>query len=221
MIANSAKVLWKQALGCLLVCGMLAGTGTFLQTHVIAPSPLLAPLTTFPETIGPWRKVKDTSFTPSELQVLKPTDYLVRRYANPAGEIVELYIGYHDGGQEAGPLHSPRNCLPGGGWHREESRTVALPTAQGDVPLASAVFALGPQRDLFVYWFMAGGESYADEFRFKAAHVLNSVLHSRQDSALVRVNVPLRADSQTAMETALSFLELAYPRIQHALPATP
>ncbi|GAB7078394.1 exosortase C-terminal domain/associated protein EpsI [Megalodesulfovibrio paquesii] len=207
--------------GCALVCAMLIGTAVFLNTHRITPSPLPEPLAAFPNSIGPWRSTRDVAFTPSELQTLRPTDYLVRRYANDAGEIVELYIGYHDGGQDAGPLHSPRNCLPGGGWYREDSGFIQLKTPNGAASLAKAIFSQGAQRELFIYWFMASGEVYQDEYRFKIANVLNSILHSRQDSALVRVNVPLSGDSATAMATAVAFLELAFPDIQQALPARP
>ena len=100
-----------------VVYGLFLLAAAYMSFHRETPAPLAAPLSSFPAELGSWRAVHQDYFSPALLSVLRPSDYLSRRYQGPGGKVVDLYIGYHDGGQGSGPIHSPKNCLPGNGWY--------------------------------------------------------------------------------------------------------
>ena len=73
-------------------------------------------LDTFPAGIGGWQGREATTLETDELNVLRVHDYLMRRYADPDGRSLFLYIGYWDTQRKGAQPHSPKNCLPGAGW---------------------------------------------------------------------------------------------------------
>jgi hypothetical protein len=93
---------------------LLLGAAAYI---VYTPRDLIEPgipaLSSFPKHVGQWIAVHDTMFDEPTLKVLRPTDYLMRTYRNSPGKQITLYVGYHSGGASSGPIHSPKNCLPG------------------------------------------------------------------------------------------------------------
>ena len=102
----------RYALVAVLLC--LAVFVAYNPREVIEPE--VKPLAEFPSSFGTWIMQNNTVFGDGTLRVLRATDYLMRTYVNNEGQRIGLYIGYHSGGPNSGPIHSPRNCLPGGGW---------------------------------------------------------------------------------------------------------
>ena len=108
-------------------------------------------------------------FDPEVLAILKPTDYLYRIYKDEEGNKVTIYFGYHDGVPDSGPIHSPKNCLPGSGWHRlsEEVRTMIL--KDREISLVSAIYQKDGTKELFL--LLVSGERKDDyqHVRFKTS----------------------------------------------------
>ena len=91
-------------------------------------------LALFPVVVDGWRSVRSEILADADLDVLKPSDYLVRLYIDSKGDEASLYIGYWQSQRRGAQVHSPKNCLPGGGWepieaseaHRRYRRTPLL-----------------------------------------------------------------------------------------------
>ena len=158
-------------------------------------------------------------FTEDILSVLKPTDYLSRRYEGSTVGRVGFYIGYHDGGKESGEIHSPKNCLPGSGWQQLSSERMDLKEPLGTINLVKAVYQKGSSRELFLYWFQMRDKTIADEYVLKLAGISSSVVHGRKDAAFIRVSVPFEVDEQEAAATGIRFIRDVYPLIREFLPA--
>ena len=98
-------------------------------------------------------------------------------------------------------MHSPRTCLPGGGWQIVEFEQVDVPgvTAAGQpLRVNRALIGLGSNRQLVYYWFQQRGRIITNEYLAKWYLFWDSLTQNRSDGALVRLVVPLGDGEQTS-----------------------
>lgn len=203
----------------LMIVGLMLSAWVFMRNHRDIPTPLAAPLSAFPTVAGEWRLVANTQFDQKTLDLLRPTDYAVMRYVRPDGAAADLYVGYHDGASQAGPLHSPKNCLPGSGWFEISSKQTNIITPDGILDTVVAVYQHGVSTELFIYWFQVGGASVSNEYFMKVREVLNSIRHGRRDAAFIRISVPVTGSKEHAAALAEDFLKSVHPALKQFLPS--
>ncbi|MCM0083392.1 EpsI family protein [Geomonas sp. Red32] len=199
---------------------LLLAAGGYLQFHGTGHVPIKKPLDLFPSTVSHWRMAGESHLSEGVRAVLKASDVLMRQYVNERGERVELYIGYHDGGNGSGEIHSPKHCLPGSGWLTLSTARTELATAGEKLNLVRAVYQKGDDRELFLYWYQVGGATISEEYSLKAAEIANSLLHNRRDASFIRISVPFPADGgeSRAGEIAKEFVGDFLPQIRGFLP---
>lgn len=202
----------------LIVYLLLGLTAIFIYTHETIAVPVNQPLVDIPENFGDWSMSAQSYFNPQMLAVLQPTDYLYRVYQDSAGNQVTFYLGYHAGGPESGPIHSPKHCLPGSGWFEisEEKRNLSF--ENGELPLVQAIYQNDDQKEMFFYYFQVKGRVLTDEYSLKLAEIINSILYNRRDSAFVRISVPFTEDRAEAAQIGERFAAMIYPHILSVLP---
>ncbi len=199
---------------------LMAVAGLYVTLHKDLMVPATIPLGEFPVTNGPWRQLSRGEFSKEILEVLKPTDYLSAEYVNGQGEKVELYLGYHGGGKGGGEIHSPKHCLPGGGWLKLSERVVSLKVGGKEIPTVQAVYQKGGKRELFVYWFRApGDEAIASEIGLKLAQIRSSITSRRRDATFIRISIAFEGDEQGKLAAANTFIQDFYPLFQKFLPS--
>jgi len=196
----------------------IALTGAFLLMRSDLSVPSGRPLNDLPLAHNGWRVVSQASFSEKVLDLLKPTDYLSRKYAGRGGEVVELYVGYHNGGRESGEIHSPKQCLPGGGWFKLKEDETSVSSGGRDIRFVKAVYQKGDAREGFLYWYQVKGEPLSSEYSLKFAQVFNSIFHGRRDSAFIRVSVPVDMEEERAFSAGIDFIKDFYPAIEETLP---
>lgn len=197
---------------------LLIMAALFVAFHEDVEVPVARPLEEIPLRLDGWTKVGESRFSDAVLKGLRPTDYLYRVYADDARRSVSLYLGYHGGGPESGPIHSPKHCLPGSGWLNISEQSKTLTIGDDEVRLVEAVYQNGGQRELFLYWFQVKGATLTSEYALKLAEITNSILHNRRDSAFVRVSVPYREGDAGALEAGERFVRDFYSHIKAVLP---
>lgn len=200
-----------------LLAGLFLCVAAYAQTPRVMPAPLPQPLERFPAVLGQWRMVGQEFFNPALLASLQPTDYLFRRYQRASGDAVDLYIGYHDGGRGSGPIHSPKNCLPGSGWSEISAKPLSVSPDGQPITVMAAWYAKGMEKTLFVYWFATGERILTSEIGLKAAELANTVIHGRRNAAFVRISLPAGADEQADLAKASDFLNQAFADLRAAL----
>ncbi len=199
---------------------LLAGAGLYVNLHKDIMVPAITPLREFPVTNGEWRQTSRGEFSDEILQVLKPTDYLSAQYVNPQGDKVNLYIGYHGGGKGGGEIHSPKNCLPGGGWLIVSEKVVTLKAGAKEFPVVQAVYQKGGEKELFIYWFRAkGDEAITSEVGLKLAQIRSSITSRRRDATFIRISAPAGGDEGKKQEAVIKFVQDFYPLFQKFLPS--
>ncbi|OLN29436.1 EpsI protein [Desulfovibrio sp. DV] len=170
------------------------------------PAPLARPLSQFPTTLGHWRMIAQEHFTPETVAFLRPTDYLARRYEGPNGERIDIYIGYHDAAQASGPVHSPKNCLPGSGWIELSTSQRSVKLAGKEEQVAQALYGKAEEELLFLYWFVVRDSILSSEIGLKVAEVANALRHGQRSAAFVRISLPARNNPAAAVAAATDFL---------------
>jgi exosortase D (VPLPA-CTERM-specific) len=154
---------------------------------------------------------------------LKFSDYLLGDYQRGGTDLVNLYVAYYASQRKGESVHSPKGCLPGGGWVIEQLDQRRLPGASlGGQPLTvnRAVIAHGSERQLVYYWFQQRGRVITNEYLVKWYLFWDSLTRNRSDGALVRVITALPAASgvERADGVLQDFVRLAEPRLRAYVP---
>lgn len=175
---------------CMLILATFAGAQGIEH---IQPVPIRKSLAFFPDQIGEWKQV-DRKILPSEVAGLLGMDeYIDYDYQAPDGTMLNLYVSYFSAVGLTGIYHSPRNCLPGGGW--EITRVIRMPlenrTEPGLSPIEvnSLVLRKGNEESRFIYWFQNRGRIIASEYWEKFYSVWDAVSMRRRDGAFIRIHV--------------------------------
>ncbi|HEY0748171.1 MAG TPA: VPLPA-CTERM-specific exosortase XrtD [Steroidobacteraceae bacterium] len=171
---------------------------TFLAISLSIPRPVevfpsRASFTQFPLQWDGWIGRND-SLDGIYLDALKLDDYLLANYVNGTAPPVNLYIAYYNSQRKGEAVHSPRSCLPGGGWQLRnfDQRTLADVTINGrPLRVNRTLIELGNQRQLVYYWFQQRGRVITNEFAVKWYLFWDALSRHRTDGALVRLITPL------------------------------
>lgn len=195
---------------------LLATAYIYFHSDIIVPTN--RPLTTFPVQIGNWRMSGESFMTDQVINVLKPTDYLMRNYANDAGEKITLYVGYHGGGKESGEIHSPKQCLPGSGWNESYTQKTVININNKKIPIVRSVYQKGASKEIFIYWFQVMDKTLNNEYTLKFAEIINSAFYRRRDAAFIRVSIPFEIDEEKARISGENFVKDISPVLVNYLP---
>jgi exosortase D (VPLPA-CTERM-specific) len=160
------------------------------------------------------------------LEQLKLNDYLLADYAPQAGAdagTVNLYMAWYNGQAPGESVHSPRSCIPGGGWRIDDFGQRELAGLRiGTQPLRvnRAVISYGTQRQLVYYWFQQRGRVITNEYVVKWFLMRDALLRKRSDGALVRLTLPLRLGQSAAEADAelAGFAAAVAPRLPAYIP---
>jgi len=140
------------------------------------------PFVNFPLQLESWRGQHD-KLDVAVVDKLKMTDYLLANYRNEQGSVVNFYVAYYQSQRKGVSPHSPRVCIPGGGWEIAEFDRIE---ANGQ-PVNRVLIKKGNQRQLVYYWFQGHGRIVANEYINKWYLFIDSILKNRTDGALVRL----------------------------------
>jgi exosortase D (VPLPA-CTERM-specific) len=216
----------NRQLGAAVFLLALAALGSFAIANRVEQVPARTPLTAFPLKLGEWRGTEG-EVPREQLEELKLTDYIMATYSHPgAAQSVELYVAYYASQRKGASIHSPKACLPGGGWVIDEFSQVSVPGAGPDNGTGDALnvnrtlISLGPQRMLVYYWFEQRGRHITSEYLAKWYIFQDSLLMNRTDGALVRVITVLPDGSDVAAgdQRLQEFIRLAAPRLGYHIP---
>jgi exosortase D (VPLPA-CTERM-specific) len=178
----------------LVACAMLAVmAATALIPRPVDVTPPRSTFSEFPMTFSGWTG-HPNSLDGVYLDVLQLSDYLLADYVNDAGVSVNLYMAYYDSQRKGEAVHSPRSCLPGGGWQLREfgQHTVGGVTINGrPLRVNRTLIVLGNERQLVYYWFQQRGRVITNEFAVKWYLFWDALTRHRTDGALVRLIVAL------------------------------
>lgn len=200
----------------ILLVGVLVNAWAYLgEAHVERKE-----LRDFPQSIGSWQRIgNDQILDDATLEVLRASDYLLRDFRKPEGQVANLYVGYYATQRTGATFHSPLNCLPGSGWTLSEPGKASISLPDGSSFIANKyVIQNGEYRSLMIYWYQGRGRNVASEYWGKIYTVLDSVRLRRSNGAMVRVTVPLGNSEANAERAAVDFAAAAVAALPEFVP---
>jgi len=150
--------------------------------------------------------------------VIGADDYIVTDFRTPDGNLFNLYIAYLDMQREGHSWHSPRQCIPGGGWQITNHDIVETTNIEGVAPFKynRIVIENRGNRQLVYYWYDQRSRKIANEFVMKGFLLLDAIRLRRTDGAMIRLITPVGRGE--AIEVAEARLQKVMGDIQPVLP---
>lgn len=155
---------------------------------------------------------------PTVAEVLGADDSIVVNLLSPEGEPYNLYLAWLDAQRDGRSWHSPRQCIPGGGWKIARQDIVRTRSGSGK-PFSynRLIIQNGDHRQLVYYWYDQRGRKIANEFVMKFWLIVDAVTRNRSDGAMVRLLTPIDAD-MTVKEADEKLRDMTR-RVEEFLPA--
>ncbi len=155
--------------------------------------------TDFPLTVGERELYPDT-LSQSVLNVLKLDDYFIGDYVADGAPPINLYMAYYAAQTDGGVIHSPRDCLPGGGWEIVSLSPVSLEGTGLAGRANRALIRKGDDALLVYFWVNQQGKNFASELAARTSLLVRSVMQNRTDGTLLRVISPVGMQSEAQAE---------------------
>ncbi len=182
------KFMLQATVALILAAAVLPG---FLANRD-QPLPARKPLDEFPFRIGEWTSRADR--LPSIVEeVAGASEYFYGDFHLPSGEAVNTYVSYYETQRHGQIPHSPKVCIPGGGWIIESLEPVLVKRRTGKSFEANRlVTANGGQRVVSYYWLKQGSRIYRQELLARLDLIRFALMENRTDGALVRLVTELK-----------------------------
>jgi EpsI family protein len=119
-------------------------------------------------------------------RVLGADRTLHRRYRNRRGEEVGVFLAYFARQQVNAQVHSPRHCLPGGGWRTVELAADTLHLGVQPQPIMRMLVQRQEYRHEILYWFQTRTGSLTSEYALKLNLMMNALRQRPTDVVFVR-----------------------------------
>jgi EpsI family protein len=179
---------------------------------------ILKPLSTFPTRIGEWSG-RVSRFDQKVYDVLGVTDSFLCDYADPDGRQVQLYAGFYQSQREGELIHSPKNCMPGGGWNIVQTslEELTLPNP-GKIKVIKLLLEKGSERMITLYWFQSRGRFIHSEYMEKIYLVWDAMTKNRTDGSFIRLISPIQRDETYTVGYMKKFAEALIPILDQYLP---
>jgi len=143
----------------------------------------------FPLSLDTWRGTAGR-LDPGELDVLKLDDYILADFVGDNRPPVNFYVAYYASQRKGESAHSPRSCIPGGGWEITSltQRDVdGVRIAGQPLRVNRVLIQKGDSKQLVYYWFEQRGRIITNEYLVKWYLFWDALTRNRTDGALVRL----------------------------------
>ncbi|OAG27363.1 exosortase C-terminal domain/associated protein EpsI [Thermodesulfatator autotrophicus] len=181
----------------------------------IHPVPIKKDLVLFPQEIAGYKLAKEEKMPPKVEKILGVDNYIMRDYCRNH-LCISLYVGYFEEQQEGAMIHSPKHCMPGGGWLPISDSIISLDTANGKLKVNRFVLQKGDEKLLVYYWYQGRGRKIASEYEDRLYLLFDRLFKRRSDGALVRLMVPLKKGNEKELQ---EFTRALVPVLDQFLPS--
>ena len=209
-----------QAFIAAAVIGSAASLSAFaLPPRAVEATPSHTALTAFPNEVGEWRG-RRSAVEQVYLDALKLDDYVLSDY-RAGGPPVNLWVAFYESQRQGHSVHSPRSCLPGGGWIIRSFDKRTLNAAGKQVPVNRVAIELGNQKQIVYYWFQQRGRAVTNEYIVKWYIFWDALTRHRTDGAMLRLTAPVLAGQTEADadRTLEDFARAMVPALRPYIPS--
>ncbi len=206
-----------------IVLVLFAITWFLLQsTSSVNPVNISRSLSEFPSTLGSYSLSKSFQSSADILELLGVDEYIQYNYRSEAGKNVNLYVGYYRAVGVEGSYHSPKNCIPGGGWGIAKVNRVELDQGidgRDSATVSEMIIQNGPEFQVVLYLYQNRGRIIASEYWEKIYLVLDALFKGRRDGTFIRImSYAENGDIESAQKRARLFAEKAMAELENYIP---
>lgn len=207
----------------LTVVLLILGTWFVIQnSSSVSAVPIKQQLASFPITLGQWHRVHASTSSADVVEMLGVDDEIYYTYQNTAGRLITLYVGYYKSVGVSGAYHSPKNCLPGGGWGIDSIQPFPMSTGiegNSSSEISEMLIRNGNSYQIVLYWYQNRGRIIANEYWEKIYLVLDALRIGRRDGTFVRIMYSVQDDNiGKSSQDAGNFAELVMNNLESYLP---
>lgn len=201
---------------CALILLIFSGSALYVLSNIQRTNVPETNLALFPHQLGMWRG--QMSIIDADIErKLSFSDYLMMNFHHPDRmEPINLYIAFYANQRNGESPHSPRVCIPGGGWEMENFERTYL----NGMPVNRTLITREGQKQLVYYWFAERGMIVANEYYKKWLLLKDFLSTGRSDGSLIRVTIPVVDANNLAQSEQIitEFIASAHPVIMQYLP---
>jgi EpsI family protein len=195
----------------LLTLLLLAATlGASVWSDRRPPAVLAAPIDSINTRIDGWTSTGNQQLGDTIIASLNATSYLSRTYRKDRSEL-DVFMAFYEHLRAGESMHSPKYCLPGGGWEFSDFKTVSLSSGGREAKINRAIVRKGAERQLLLYWYQSRPRVIASEYQSKFFLVWDGLVRGNQGGSIVRVMLP---DRPGADQEGLAFAAQLIPEVQ-------
>ncbi|WP_319586826.1 exosortase C-terminal domain/associated protein EpsI [uncultured Desulfobulbus sp.] len=200
--------------------------GTFLLIRDVSGplrTPIKQPLAKFPAMLGEWQVQSSRESSDAVVKMLGVDDYIELNYSSPSGQPINFYAAFYESVGSGSSYHSPKNCIPGGGWGIDAVKTVEIVPKEGRAPMIVSEMIIRNRNEyqVVLYWYQNRGRIIHSEYWEKIYLVLDAILKKRRDGTFVRLIAPVPNGDIQQVETFLQhFAGLAVTELDNFLPGS-
>lgn len=177
----------------------------------------------FPMQVGDWRG-RELILERRYVDALRIDDHIYadfRQADDPA--LVNFYVAYYGSQRKGASAHSPRSCIPGGGWEITSlgRRGIDGVGPNGEsITVQRAVITRGLSQQVVYYWFDQRGRHLTNEYHVKLMIFWDAITRDRTDGALVRLVTPVTPGEtlDSADARLADFVREVYTKVDGFIP---
>lgn len=196
---------------------LLATLATAKFTERRNPASLTAPLSSIPTSLNGWTATGDETLPDQVEGKLAATSYLSRGYRKGETQL-GLFIAYYEQQRAGESMHSPKHCLPGGGWEIWDYSNDLVPVGAERIKINKYFIQHSGQRNVMLYWYQSRQRIIASEYLGKLYLVKDAMLEGKTEGSIVRI---IMQDQPGAVDTGLEFASKLIPEVQRCLGGKP
>ncbi len=219
--ARARLTQFTPAVGIASAAVVVVAVGGMLAPARVDAAPERSDFTRLSMSEGAWTGRRDR-LDGVYLDALKLDDYVLADFSAHGRPPVNLYVAFYNSQRKGESAHSPRSCIPGGGWRMREvtSRNVAL-GGLGTIAVNRVVIERGDVKQVVYYWFDQRGRVLTNEYLVKWYIFWDSLTRNRTDGAMLRLTTPVfagqtEADADRALE---DFARQLVPALRPHIPS--
>lgn len=166
---------------------------------------------------------REASIEADVLETLKLSDYIIADYKQAGSPLtVNFYSAWYEEQTKGASIHSPKSCLPGGGWliQSHTIENIKLESLSADMAVNRVLMQMGEHQQLVYYWFQGRNRNITNEYLAKWHIFTDALLRNRTDGALVRLVTYIPEGSEVSLaESRLNdFMETFQPLLPNYVP---
>ena len=152
------------------------------------------------------------------IAMLNPDAIFNALYVNANGGRVDLFFSYFGGDNAQSGVHSPRNCMPGGGWTIEKTERHDIAFGGGVIRASRMYVRYETDARVVDYWYITRHGETSSDYSLKLFTMLGALSFQPADVAFIRF---ISADDPASLSQLEAFETEFIADIYKLLPFSP